>query len=524
MKTKKLLSIMFLFSLIVSFAFVAPNINAMQIPEGAVIKTEYNPDVYIVKYKNGKQFKRLVLNPQVFESYGHLRWEDILIISQSEMDSFTESTLVRSDGESDVYKLVANGDLGDKALVESNYTYDSDSVYTINSVDSRNYFLKKLDELSVKIDELQKQIADIKTEISTPKVDFCNNIEGNQTYIPDGMYRENGNCYAEVATPAPTPTPTPTPTPETPEEVGELSASVDLNSPVSQQIVMGDTAMLLAKFKLTETSNKNDIIITQIIVTNTTSSVGSLSNIKLMDGTTTLGTVATLTADGLATFSTLNIVIPKNTNKIITVRADISPYPDGISASTHILNMSAIYKGNSNSDIESISVDSTGTAGTMTVYRTKLTISHAINPTVFQGVPSFNTKVAEFTISNYSNNYSAILKLLKIDFYSSWTNVMATREIKFYKDLSNGEILIASQDLSGVPYSSTNITESAFTDVIIAPGSSVNIIIRADTIDANQNGFLSSSLDLDGIIWSDGITNSITAFNGSSLGQTLQIP
>ena len=207
MKTKKLLSIMFLFSLIVSFAFVAPNINAMQIPEGAVIKTEHNPDVYIVKYKNGKQFKRLVLNPQVFESYGHLRWEDILIVSQSEMNSFTESTLVRSDGESNVYKLVANGDLGDKALVETSYTYDPDSVYTINNVDSGNYVLKKLEELAGIIDELQKQIDDIKTEISTPKVDFCNNIEGDQTYIPVGMYRNNGNCFTEVVTSEPEPAP-----------------------------------------------------------------------------------------------------------------------------------------------------------------------------------------------------------------------------------------------------------------------------------------------------------------------------
>ena len=205
MKTKKLLSVLFLFSLVVGFVSVAPNINAMQIPEGAIIKTEHNPDVYIVKYKNGKQFKRLVLNPQVFESYGHLRWENILTVSQSKMNSFTESTLVRSDGESNVYKLVANGDLGNKALVETGYTYDLDSVYTINNIDSGNYVLKKLEELAGIIDELQKQIDDIKTEISTPKVDFCNNIEGDQTYIPVGMYRENGNCFAEVIATDPEP-------------------------------------------------------------------------------------------------------------------------------------------------------------------------------------------------------------------------------------------------------------------------------------------------------------------------------
>jgi len=135
---KKLLSVVFLLSLIVNFTFVPPNINAMQIPEGAVIKTDHNPDVYIVKYKNGKQFKRLVLNPQVFESYGHLRWEDILIVCQSEIDSFMTSNLVRSDGQAKVYQLVANGDIGSKHYLDYN-TFDLDSVYTINDVDFGNY-------------------------------------------------------------------------------------------------------------------------------------------------------------------------------------------------------------------------------------------------------------------------------------------------------------------------------------------------------------------------------------------------
>jgi len=158
------------------------------------VKTASNPDVYIVKYKNGKQFKRLVLNPQVFESYGHLRWEDILTITQTEMNSFTESTLIKSDGENNVYTLVANGDSGDKALVDTNYTYDPDAVYTINKTDSGNYFLKKLTELAGKF-------KDIKIKVATPKIDFCNNTEGDQTSLPTGMYRDNGNCFTKVVSP-----------------------------------------------------------------------------------------------------------------------------------------------------------------------------------------------------------------------------------------------------------------------------------------------------------------------------------
>ena len=139
MKMKKLLSAAFLLSLVVDFISVTPSINAVSILEGAIIKTNHNPNVYIVKYKNGKQFKRLVLNPQVFESYGHLKWENILIISQSDMDSFVISDLVRVNGQTDIYQLVPNGDVGIKVLLTSADGHDLDLVYTINGVDFGNY-------------------------------------------------------------------------------------------------------------------------------------------------------------------------------------------------------------------------------------------------------------------------------------------------------------------------------------------------------------------------------------------------
>lgn len=140
MKTeiKKLLGVVFLFSLIVYSFSITSDINAMSIPEGAVIKTANNPDVYIVKYKNGKQYKRLVLNPKVFESYGHLKWEDILTVDQAMINLFVTSDLVRVDGQVDIYQLIPNGDIGSKHYLVSN-NFDLDSVYTINSVDFDNY-------------------------------------------------------------------------------------------------------------------------------------------------------------------------------------------------------------------------------------------------------------------------------------------------------------------------------------------------------------------------------------------------
>ncbi|MCK5466630.1 hypothetical protein KAI56_04025 [Candidatus Parcubacteria bacterium] len=175
MKTKKLLSVVFLLSLVVSFTSVTPNINATQIPEGAIIKTEHNPDVYIVKYKNGKQFKRLVLNPQVFESYGHLKWEDIQIVDRGAVDLFITSDLVRVDGQTDIYQLEPNGDIGNKYLLESTIGYDLDSAYVINAVDFGNYELISTQNLSstltmTEISDISKTIVYVECYFENDKI------------------------------------------------------------------------------------------------------------------------------------------------------------------------------------------------------------------------------------------------------------------------------------------------------------------------------------------------------------------
>lgn len=118
---------------------------ATTIVEGDTIKTANNPDVYIAKYVGTKMFKRLILNPDVFNSYRHLSWSKIKTVSQSEMDAFTTSDLVKADGDYKVYKLIPNGDVGSKQWVNMSaeaFTaggYDWSAIYTINSVDRENY-------------------------------------------------------------------------------------------------------------------------------------------------------------------------------------------------------------------------------------------------------------------------------------------------------------------------------------------------------------------------------------------------
>lgn len=128
----------FLALIAIIFSLTLPAL-ALDIPDGAIVKTANNPDVYIVKLMNGSSYKRLILNPQVFASYRHLSWDKLLTIDQTTMDSFATSDLVRVDGQTAVYRLTPDGDTGGKVLVSTADSLDNNSIYTINNVDFANY-------------------------------------------------------------------------------------------------------------------------------------------------------------------------------------------------------------------------------------------------------------------------------------------------------------------------------------------------------------------------------------------------
>jgi hypothetical protein len=176
--------------------FLAFPCSASTISDGAIVKTNVSPDIYIVKYSGSKLYKRLVLNPLVFNSYGHLKWENVLTVSQAEIDSYTTSDLVKVDGFNTVYQLVPNGDAGDKYTI-SGTGYDTNSVYIINDTDFKNYTQKgnrtiqivnegetgstaakeetvdssvaRKKEVSSSVSKIESLLSDIKSKIKNPE-------------------------------------------------------------------------------------------------------------------------------------------------------------------------------------------------------------------------------------------------------------------------------------------------------------------------------------------------------------------
>jgi hypothetical protein len=114
------------------------------IPDGALIRASGDFDVYIVKHKNGKSFKRLILNPAVFKSYKHLHWEDIMDIDRTTVDLFQTSEVARAVNDPKVYVLYPSGDTGEKHWVTTpdvftGMGFDWDSIYEINQADRDSY-------------------------------------------------------------------------------------------------------------------------------------------------------------------------------------------------------------------------------------------------------------------------------------------------------------------------------------------------------------------------------------------------
>ncbi len=144
--------------IIVLALFVIPfKGQAIDIVDGDLIRAENGIDVYIVKLIGDKKFKRLILNPQIFNQYGHLTWEMIKDVSPAKRDEYTVSDLVRAVEDEKIYKLYLNGDTGEKRWIKTaddflDLGYDWEAVYEINSFE-RDFYVPGEDLVAVSAPE-----------------------------------------------------------------------------------------------------------------------------------------------------------------------------------------------------------------------------------------------------------------------------------------------------------------------------------------------------------------------------------
>jgi len=73
-------------------------------PDGSLLRASGQSKVYIIS----GDYKRWIQSPQIFNAYSHFSWQNIIEVSQAELNSYQEAWLVRAAGDSRVYEI--NGD------------------------------------------------------------------------------------------------------------------------------------------------------------------------------------------------------------------------------------------------------------------------------------------------------------------------------------------------------------------------------------------------------------------------------
>ena len=118
---------------------------------------------------------------------------------------------------------------------------------------------------------------------------------------------------------------------------GAITISADSAEPVSGVDVMGSIGNTLMIFRVTETSNVENALITDLIITDavasTTKVKAAFSNLTMWNGSTMLGSAGAPTIRGngyIYPFHFANpIVVPRGNSLSLTLKGDVASYPSG---------------------------------------------------------------------------------------------------------------------------------------------------------------------------------------------------
>lgn len=106
--------------------------------EGSLIRASGDYKVYIIK----NNYRRWIQSAEIFNAYGHLRWEDIIEVSPEELNSYQEAWLIRADGDRRVYEVNADGTKHWLNMTAEEFTISGrlwEMVYIINTFERDFY-------------------------------------------------------------------------------------------------------------------------------------------------------------------------------------------------------------------------------------------------------------------------------------------------------------------------------------------------------------------------------------------------
>jgi hypothetical protein len=173
--------------------------------------------------------------------------------------------------------------------------------------------------------------------------------------------------------------------------------TVDPSNPPAKQVVLGATNVTLGNYRFTADNNE-DIRITDmdvdVVAVNTTTAPATFRNLRLMDGTQTVGNgtaltlvtnTSSVTGDPLTNDAqyrssfhfTTPLIVPKNQTKTYTLVADVASYSESPSSHNvqYVARVQSVTAVGNDSNA-SVTVSSpTGFANAQTTLRTKLSVA-----------------------------------------------------------------------------------------------------------------------------------------------------
>jgi hypothetical protein len=344
---------------------------------------------------------------------------------------------------------------------------------------------------------------------------------------------------------------------------GALRVTVAADSPIAGQLAMGETEVTMAKFRLSASSTEAARI-TQLSVSDDMSnyyvddSTGALRNIRLYDGSTLLGTVSSFVSvasnTAYATFTALNLEVPKGGSKTLTVKADVTPY-DGfsITSTRHrmVIKVDYLEKNGANfgsitdtdNTIQAWGLDSgtqlTGEylnygnlgnsehdaiANPFDIFKSKISVAKASDAPSGVHAASSQDTVAKFTISNVSpGGYSARIKALSLDINASGFSIQS--DVDTLLEVYKSSVYSTANRLATSDYTTGNAcafenpfdqvwSDAEFTDLDIAAGTSQSIWVVLNTtsaaLDSSDTETLSVGFAAGYITWDEDADDSTT--------------
>jgi len=426
--------------------------------------TYYPYDVFIVKMIGTKTFKRLVLNPAVFESYGHLEWGNIKTISADTVDGYTTSQLVRQTGTEPVYKLVPDGDTGSKEWLNMTAAafeaagYDWDSIYIVNGTDIGGYSAG--------------------TDVT----------DGDDT----------------------------TPTTST----GTLTVSLAADTPASGVVVENAARVYFTKINLT--ASGGDVIVDQVVTERTgLAQDAGITSLDLIDGDTGLPiNVNSKTLNSLHR-STFNgdFTVNNGTTKSIIIAANMPASLDSYNGEAPSMSLASIaVKGDASVNASlpitgnQMTLNSTITIGTATIQRGAY--SNATSTTIQVGKENYT-----FFSFQIQAGSAEKVKFSQIKVYQEGSASIGT-------DLINFELLQDGTKIADGVTASNKYVNFVFDEITLDKGQTLQYQVRADVDDGSARTidlgiYRTTDLLVKGVTYGYNITPSYSGTGSSGANPVL---